>query len=76
MPGLDKLYELYSFQVIPRVGEAVTGDREAYQYLVESIRKFPKPKAFTQMIEAAGFRRVSFKAMTGGVVALHSGWKL
>jgi demethylmenaquinone methyltransferase/2-methoxy-6-polyprenyl-1,4-benzoquinol methylase len=76
LPGLDKLYELYSFQVIPRVGEAVTGDREAYQYLVESIRKFPKPKAFAQMIESAAFRRVSFKAMTGGVVALHSGWKL
>jgi demethylmenaquinone methyltransferase/2-methoxy-6-polyprenyl-1,4-benzoquinol methylase len=76
VPGLDKLYELYSFQVIPRVGEAVTGDREAYQYLVESIRKFPKPQAFAQMIETAGFRRVTFKAMTGGVVALHSGWKL
>jgi len=76
VPGLDKLYELYSFQVIPRVGEAVTGDREAYQYLVESIRKFPKPQAFAAMIETAGFRRVSFKAMTGGVVALHSGWKL
>jgi demethylmenaquinone methyltransferase / 2-methoxy-6-polyprenyl-1,4-benzoquinol methylase len=76
VPGLDKLYELYSFQVIPRVGEAVTGDREAYQYLVESIRKFPKPKDFAQMIEAAGFRRVSLKPMTGGVVALHSGWKL
>ena len=76
VPGLDALYELYSFQVIPRVGEAVTGDREAYQYLVESIRKFPKPQAFASMIEAAGFRRVSFKAMTGGVVALHSGWRL
>ncbi len=76
VPGLDKLYELYSFQVIPRVGQAVTGDREAYQYLVESIRKFPKPKAFAQMIETAKFRRVSFKPMTGGVVALHSGWKL
>ena len=76
VPGLDKLYELYSFRVIPRVGEAVTGDREAYEYLVESIRKFPRPKAFAQMIEAVGFRRVSFKAMTGGVVALHSGWKL
>jgi demethylmenaquinone methyltransferase / 2-methoxy-6-polyprenyl-1,4-benzoquinol methylase len=76
IPGLDKLYELYSFQVIPRVGQAVTGDREAYQYLVESIRKFPKPKVFAQMIETAGFRRVSFKAMTGSVVALHSGWKL
>jgi len=76
VPGLDALYELYSFQVIPRVGEAVTGDREAYQYLIESIRKFPKPKAFAKMIEAAGFRRVSFSPMTGGVVALHSGWRL
>jgi demethylmenaquinone methyltransferase / 2-methoxy-6-polyprenyl-1,4-benzoquinol methylase len=76
VPGLDALYELYSFQVIPRVGQAVTGDREAYQYLVESIRKFPKPKAFVQMIEQAGFRRVSFTQMTGGVVALHSGWRL
>jgi demethylmenaquinone methyltransferase/2-methoxy-6-polyprenyl-1,4-benzoquinol methylase len=76
VPGLDKLYELYSFQVIPRVGQAVTGDREAYQYLVESIRKFPKPQAFARMIEAAGFRRASFTQMTGGVVAMHSGWKL
>ncbi|HEY5378120.1 MAG TPA: bifunctional demethylmenaquinone methyltransferase/2-methoxy-6-polyprenyl-1,4-benzoquinol methylase UbiE [Pseudolabrys sp.] len=76
VPGLDKLYELYSFQVIPRVGRAVTGDREAYQYLVESIRKFPKPKVFVKMIEDAGLRRVSFTPMTGGVVAMHSGWKL
>jgi len=76
VPGLDSLYELYSFQVIPRIGATVTGDREAYQYLVESIRKFPKPKRFAQMIEAAGFRRVSFTPMTGGVVALHSGWRL
>jgi demethylmenaquinone methyltransferase/2-methoxy-6-polyprenyl-1,4-benzoquinol methylase len=76
LPGLDALYELYSFQVIPRIGQAITGDREAYQYLVESIRKFPKPKAFAAMIEAAGFRRASFTPMTGGVVALHSGWRL
>jgi demethylmenaquinone methyltransferase/2-methoxy-6-polyprenyl-1,4-benzoquinol methylase len=76
VPGIDKLYELYSFQVIPRIGQAVTGDREAYQYLVESIRKFPKPPAFAKMIEEAGFRRVSFTSMTAGVVALHSGWKL
>jgi len=76
VPGLDALYELYSFQVIPRIGQAVTGDREAYQYLVESIRKFPKPQAFAQMIESCGFRRVSFTPMTGGVVALHSGWRL
>jgi demethylmenaquinone methyltransferase / 2-methoxy-6-polyprenyl-1,4-benzoquinol methylase len=76
VPGIDALYELYSFQVIPRVGEVVTGDRNAYQYLVESIRKFPKAKAFARMVEAAGFRRVSFTPMTGGVVALHSGWRL
>ena len=76
MPGLDSLYELYSFQVIPRIGEAVTGDRQAYRYLVELIRKFPKPKVFATMIEAAGFRRASFTPMTGGVVALHSGWRL
>jgi len=76
VPGLDALYELYSFQVIPRIGQAVAGDREAYQYLVESIRKFPKPKAFARMMEAAGFRRAVFTPMTGGVVALHSGWKL
>ncbi len=76
VPGLDMLYEFYSFQVIPRIGEAVTGDREAYRYLVESIRKFPKPKAFAQMMERAGFRRISFTPMTGGVVVLHSGWRL
>jgi demethylmenaquinone methyltransferase/2-methoxy-6-polyprenyl-1,4-benzoquinol methylase len=76
VPGLDALYELYSFNVIPAIGRAVTGDREAYQYLVESIRRFPKPKAFAHMMEDAGFRRVSFTPMTGGVVALHSGWRL
>ena len=76
LPGLSSLYDVYSFNVIPRIGEAVTGDRDAYQYLVESIRKFPKPPAFARMIEAAGFRRVSFTTMTAGVVALHSGWKL
>ena len=76
MPGIDVLYELYSFQVIPRVGRLVTGDREAYEYLVESIRKFPRPEPFADMIRAAGFRRVTYTQMTAGVVALHSGWKL
>ncbi|MFI4971621.1 MAG: bifunctional demethylmenaquinone methyltransferase/2-methoxy-6-polyprenyl-1,4-benzoquinol methylase UbiE [Hyphomicrobiales bacterium] len=76
LPGLSSLYDVYSYNVIPRIGEAVTGDREAYQYLVESIRKFPKPPVFAKMVEAAGFRRVSFSSMTAGVVALHSGWKL
>jgi len=76
LPGLDRLYELYSFQVIPHIGEMVTGDRDAYRYLVESIRKFPKPGVFVRMIESAGFRRVTYSPMTGGVVALHSGWRL
>jgi demethylmenaquinone methyltransferase/2-methoxy-6-polyprenyl-1,4-benzoquinol methylase len=76
VPGLDAIYDYYSFHIIPRIGQAVAGDREAYQYLVDSIRKFPKPKAFARMIEQAGFRRVTFTQMTGGVVALHSGWKL
>jgi len=76
VPGLDAIYDYYSFHIIPRIGQAVAGDHEAYQYLVESIRKFPKPKAFARIIEQAGFRRVTFTQMTGGVVALHSGWKL
>jgi demethylmenaquinone methyltransferase/2-methoxy-6-polyprenyl-1,4-benzoquinol methylase len=76
VPGFDALYEFYSFHVIPRIGQAVTSDREAYQYLVESIRKFPKPAAFAKMMEDARFRRVAFTPMTGGVVALHSGWRL
>jgi demethylmenaquinone methyltransferase / 2-methoxy-6-polyprenyl-1,4-benzoquinol methylase len=76
LPGLSSLYDAYSFNVIPRIGEAVTGDRGAYQYLVESIRKFPKPPVFAKMIEAASFRRVTFTSMTAGVVTLHSGWRL
>ena len=76
VPGLDRLYELYSFKVIPAIGRAVTGDAEAYRYLVESIRKFPKPPKFAEMIRTAGLRRVSFERLTGGVVALHSGWRL
>jgi demethylmenaquinone methyltransferase/2-methoxy-6-polyprenyl-1,4-benzoquinol methylase len=76
VPGLDRLYDLYSFNVIPAVGRAVTGDAEAYRYLVESIRRFPQPAKFADKIRAAGFRRASFTRLTGGVVALHSGWRL
>jgi len=76
VPGLDALYELYSFNVIPALGGAVTGDKEAYRYLVESIRRFPKPNDFAEMMKAAGLHRVSFTPITGGVVALHSGWRL
>jgi demethylmenaquinone methyltransferase / 2-methoxy-6-polyprenyl-1,4-benzoquinol methylase len=76
VPGLDKLYDLYSFNVIPALGRAVTGDAESYRYLVESIRKFPRPQIFADMIRTAGFGRVQFTPMTGGIVALHSGWRL
>ncbi len=76
VPGLDKLYDLFSFKVIPPLGRTVTGDAESYQYLVESIRKFPRPPAFADMIRAAGFARVSWQPLSGGIVALHSGWRL
>jgi demethylmenaquinone methyltransferase/2-methoxy-6-polyprenyl-1,4-benzoquinol methylase len=76
VPGLDALYEAYSFNVIPRLGKLVAGDSESYRYLVESIRRFPPPAAFARSIEEAGFRRVSHRLLTGGVVAIHSGWKV
>jgi demethylmenaquinone methyltransferase/2-methoxy-6-polyprenyl-1,4-benzoquinol methylase len=76
MPGLDRIYDLFSFKVIPPLGRMVTGDAESYQYLVESIRKFPKPAAFADMIRDAGFSRVSWQTLSGGIVALHSGWRL
>jgi demethylmenaquinone methyltransferase/2-methoxy-6-polyprenyl-1,4-benzoquinol methylase len=76
VPGLDRLYDLYSFNVIPAMGRAVTGDADSYRYLVESIRKFPKPPKFAEMIRTAGLRRASFERLTGGVVALHSAWRL
>jgi demethylmenaquinone methyltransferase / 2-methoxy-6-polyprenyl-1,4-benzoquinol methylase len=76
VPGLDRIYDLFSFKVIPPLGRAVTGDAESYQYLVESIRKFPRPSAFAEMIRAAGFARVNWQSLSGGIVALHSGWRL
>ncbi len=76
VPGLDTLYDFYSFTVIPALGRAVAGDAESYRYLVESIRRFPKPREFAGMLRAAGFARVSHRLMTGGIVALHSGWRL
>jgi demethylmenaquinone methyltransferase/2-methoxy-6-polyprenyl-1,4-benzoquinol methylase len=76
VPGLDALYEAYSFNVIPALGKLVAGDSESYRYLVESIRRFPTRAAFARMIADAGFRRVSHRAMTGGIVAIHSGWKI
>ena len=76
VPALDRLYDFYSFNVIPALGRVVAGDAESYRYLVESIRRFPKPQAFAAMLRAAGLGRVSFQAMSGGIVTLHSGWRL
>jgi demethylmenaquinone methyltransferase/2-methoxy-6-polyprenyl-1,4-benzoquinol methylase len=76
VPGLAGLYDFYSFNVIPALGRAVVGDADAYRYLVESIRRFPSPQAFAALLRAAGFARVSHQVMTGGIVALHSGWRL
>jgi demethylmenaquinone methyltransferase / 2-methoxy-6-polyprenyl-1,4-benzoquinol methylase len=76
VPGLDRLYDFYSFNVIPTLGRMVTGDTESYRYLVESIRRFPDPQSFAGMLRAVGLARVSFQQMSGGIVALHSGWRL
>jgi demethylmenaquinone methyltransferase/2-methoxy-6-polyprenyl-1,4-benzoquinol methylase len=76
VPGFDRLYDLYSFNVIPTLGRMITGDAESYRYLVESIRRFPKPQTFAAMMRTAGFARVSIQPMTGGIVTLHSGWRL
>jgi demethylmenaquinone methyltransferase/2-methoxy-6-polyprenyl-1,4-benzoquinol methylase len=76
LPGLDALYDAYSFNVIPALGRMVTGDADSYRYLVESIRRFPPPAPFARLIEAAGFRRVTHRPLSGGIVAIHSGWKV
>ena len=76
VPGLDRLYQAYSQNVIPALGRVVAGDAEAYRYLVESIRRFPPPETFAAMLRAAGFSRVTHKVMSGGIVALHCGWRL
>ncbi|GFE64426.1 bifunctional demethylmenaquinone methyltransferase/2-methoxy-6-polyprenyl-1,4-benzoquinol methylase UbiE [Litoreibacter roseus] len=75
-PLMQQAYDLYSFNVIPRLGQLIAGDRDSYQYLVESIRKFPDQEAFAALIRAAGFENVSYRNMTFGVAALHSGWKI
>lgn len=76
MPVLDKLYDEWSMKVMPQMGKLVTGDAEPYQYLVESIRKFPSQQDFAKMISAAGFSRVDWTNYTGGIATIHSGWKL
>ncbi|MEM1343636.1 MAG: bifunctional demethylmenaquinone methyltransferase/2-methoxy-6-polyprenyl-1,4-benzoquinol methylase UbiE [Pseudomonadota bacterium] len=76
VPLAQRAYDAYSFGVIPRLGQAVTGDRDSYQYLVESIRRFPDQDSFAGMIEAAGFSRVQYRNLSLGIAALHSGWRL
>ena len=75
-PGMQKLYDLYSFNVIPRMGQVIANDRDSYQYLVESIRKFPDQDTFAGMIGDAGFEQVKYRNLSLGIAALHSGWKL
>jgi demethylmenaquinone methyltransferase/2-methoxy-6-polyprenyl-1,4-benzoquinol methylase len=76
LPILERIYDQYSFRIVPKLGELVTGDAHPYRYLVESIRTFPKAETFREMIAEAGFQRASFERLTGGIVAIHSGWNL
>ncbi len=76
VPLADRIYDAYSFTVIPAVGKVVTGDGHPYRYLVESIRTFPRQDDFKAMIEAAGFANVTYRNLTGGIVAIHSGWRV
>ncbi|MEM7719208.1 MAG: bifunctional demethylmenaquinone methyltransferase/2-methoxy-6-polyprenyl-1,4-benzoquinol methylase UbiE [Pseudomonadota bacterium] len=73
---LQRLYDLYSFNVIPRMGQAIAGDRDSYQYLVESIRRFPDQTTFAKTISEAGFEQVKYRNLSMGIAALHSGWKI
>lgn len=73
---LKKIYDVWSFQFMPRIGQKITGDKEAYNYLVESIRQFPSQPELTQMFSEAGFDRVKYRNLSNGIVTLHSGWKL
>ena len=76
VPVLDRLYEAYSFRCIPLIGRLVAGDPEPYRYLVESIARFPDAESFRDKVARAGFERASFTRLSGGIVAIHSGWKL
>ena len=76
VPILDRIYDFHSFEVIPRLGAIAAGDAEPYRYLVESIRKFPSQGRFSEMIRAAGFERVSYRNLTAGIAAIHSGWRI
>lgn len=76
VPLVQKAYDLYSFNIIPAMGKMIANDRDSYQYLVESIRKFPNQETFLNMIRGAGFENVSYRNLSLGIAALHSGWKI
>lgn len=76
VPGLANVYDFFSDKIIPPVGKIVTGDAAPYQYLVESIREFPSPQKFSEMISAAGFKRVTHTPLSGNIAAIHSGYKI
>lgn len=76
LPMLGVIYDAYSFNVIPKMGEMVTGDKDSYQYLVESIRRFPDQDRFAKWIKQAGFDLVRYDNLTGGIVAMHRGYKI
>jgi demethylmenaquinone methyltransferase / 2-methoxy-6-polyprenyl-1,4-benzoquinol methylase len=75
-PGLDAIYDVYSMNVLPRIGQMVAGDAQAYRYLAESIRRFPPQREFARMIEKAGLSRVAVRNLTGGIAAMHSAWRI
>jgi demethylmenaquinone methyltransferase/2-methoxy-6-polyprenyl-1,4-benzoquinol methylase len=75
-PGFSEIYEMFASKVIPRIGKAVADDEDSYRYLVESIRRFPRPPAFRAMVADAGFVRAAAEPMLGGLVTIHSGWKI
>ncbi len=75
-PGFKELYDLYSHRLVPKIGKAIADDEDSYRYLVESIRRFPTMPAFEGMIRAAGFERTKVEPVLGGLVAIHSGWKI
>lgn len=75
-PGFSNLYDAWARNVIPKIGKAVTDDEDSYRYLVESIRRFPRPQAFKAMVAEAGFARANAEPMLGGLVTIHSGWKI
>lgn len=76
VPGLDRIYDIYSFNVLPKLGKLLANDEESYRYLAESIRAFPEPAAFEDMVRAAGFGQVSRRMLSGGIAHIYSGWRI